>query len=305
MSTASTPKPPKAGKAAGFAASMLSSIKPSQGFAVIPPQASASAPDRYDGTQKARNVLEIPVDKIVRDPDQPRVEFDEEELARLAQSLRDHGLLQPIRVRWDEGRGKYVVLAGERRWRAAQLAGFATLTASVDDPAADRVLEIQLVENALRVDLNPVEKANAYRRLMDAKGWSQTELAEHLSLHKASVSRTLALLGLPAEIQVQVEQGQISPSAGAILARVEDPAEQAALAVQSAEVKVPRKSLRADAAASSPRTPRARPRTKAPVLHKAQKTIEGGTIWIQYQDDQDLGLLALLKLYVAELEAEA
>ena len=91
------------------------------------PASAPSAPARWQGVTKMRNAVEIPVDKIAPDPDQPRDEFDEDSLGRLAESLRTRGQLQPVRVRWDEGRERYMILVGERRWRAARMAGFPVL----------------------------------------------------------------------------------------------------------------------------------------------------------------------------------
>ena len=267
---------------------MKTSLRPevAGGVDLLGPPPSSNGPDRFAGTVRAKNILEIPVAQIVRDPEQPREEFDEDELARLAASLKYHGQLQPIRVRWDQDRGKYIVIAGERRWRAAQVAGLATLTATVDDPDPERILEQQLVENALRLDLNPLEKANAYRRLMDARGWSQTELADRLNVHKASVSRSLALLDLPEPVQARVAEGSMSASVAAEIARVADPVEQEALAIQVAETGVTLRQLRADPPARSPRPARAKStKAPAPVMQKAQARLEGGTLWIQYQDE--------------------
>jgi ParB family chromosome partitioning protein len=172
------------------------------------------------------------VDRIDRDPDQPREEFDNESLARLADSLKTKGQLQPIRVRWEESRGIYTLLAGERRWRAAKMAGLAELQCVIHESAldADDRLALQLVENALRDDLKPVEQARAYKRLLDAKGWTMTELATELGIHQTSVSRALALLDLPCTVQERVEQGVLAPSSAAEIAKIADPEEQQTVA---------------------------------------------------------------------------
>jgi ParB family chromosome partitioning protein len=174
----------------------------------------------------------IPVAKIDRDPHQPRQEFDEEELARLAESLRIRGQLQPIRVRWDEGRGMYVILAGERRWRAAAMAGLDRLSCVIHqgDLTEEDTLAMQLVENALRTDLKPVEQARAYRRLMDARGYSTRELATELHVAQTSVVRALSLLGLPADVQVRVEGGELAATVAAELTKLPDPTLQAEVA---------------------------------------------------------------------------
>ena len=146
---------------------------------------------RYDGVTRPKDALTIPVAKLSPDPDQPRREFDEDELQRLAESLRTKGQLQPIRVRWVEAEKAWVIVSGERRWRAAKLAGLATL-ACVEvkgEPTADEILEDQLIENALRTDLKPGEQATAYKTLMDRRGLSAHQLAERLSLSTMTVTR--------------------------------------------------------------------------------------------------------------------
>jgi ParB family chromosome partitioning protein len=190
----------------------------------LDPSTAVGMPARLKGLGKEKGAARIPVDRIDRDPEQPREEFDEDALQRLADSLRIRGQLQPIRVRWDEGRGVYVILLGERRWRAARMAGLTELSCVIHDGslAADEKLAIQVVENALR--------AKAFRSLMDAKGWSTRELATELNLGQASVVRALSLLDLPAKVQDQVEQGALPPSVAYEVARLEDPAAQAEIA---------------------------------------------------------------------------
>jgi ParB family chromosome partitioning protein len=196
------------------------------------PAQATGRPPRLEGVRGDRSAALIALNRIDRDSDQPRTEFDEDGLARLAASLRQKGQLQPIRVRWDEGRGMYVILAGERRWRAARMAGLTELQCVIHDGALsveDR-LALALVENALRDDLKPVEQARAYRRLMEARGWTMTELAAELAVHQTSVSRALALLDLPAEVQERVEQGGLAASAAAEIAKLDRVEDQVAVA---------------------------------------------------------------------------
>lgn len=191
-----------------------------------------SVPDRWRGVERSRDMAMIPVAKIVRDPNQPRQEFDEEDLARLAESLRIRGQLQPIRVLWQEDGGMYIVLAGERRWRAAQMAGLEKLACVIHEGALtdEEKLVIQLVENALRADLKPVEQARAYRRLMDTRGYSTRELAAELHIAQTSVVRALSLLDLPAEVQGRVEGGELAATVAAELTKLPDPVLQAEVA---------------------------------------------------------------------------
>ncbi|WP_435011964.1 ParB/RepB/Spo0J family partition protein (plasmid) [Tundrisphaera lichenicola] len=189
-------------------------------------------PARLQGIAKDKDAALIPVDRIVRDEAQPREEFDEDALGRLAESLRTRGQLQPIRVRWDEGRGAYVVIMGERRWRAASMAGLATLRCVVQEipETPEELLALQLVENALREDLKPIEQAKAYRRLMDAHGWSGSQVARELSVDQSVVSRALSLLELPEAVQAQVDAGTLAVRSAAEIARIDDPETQRKLA---------------------------------------------------------------------------
>jgi ParB family transcriptional regulator, chromosome partitioning protein len=187
-----------------------------------------AVPARLQGVAKDKDAAVIPVDRIVRDEAQPREEFDAAALGRLAESLRTRGQLQPIRVRWDEGRGAYVIIMGERRWRAAGLAGLAALRCVVQEAPAspEELLALQLVENALREDLRPIEQARAYRRLMDARGWSGSQVARELAVDQSVVSRALSLLGLPEAIRAQVDSGTLAVRAAAEIARLPDPETQ-------------------------------------------------------------------------------
>jgi ParB family transcriptional regulator, chromosome partitioning protein len=191
--------------------------------------------------------LSIPVDDIVPDPGQPRKEFAAEALERLAADLRARGQLLPVRVRWDAAADRWVLVSGERRWRAARRAGLATLAAIEDRPDLDpaAILEAQLVENCLRDDLKPVEQAHAFRALMDARGLSKVELAARLHLSPPDVSKALALLDLPASVRTRVDAGQVSPSAGYELSRAADPATAEALAAEVAAGRLTRDQVRA------------------------------------------------------------
>src|SRR5262245_47038592 len=129
---------------------------------------------RPDGATRSRAAFEIEIDRIVADPDQPRQDFEPEALERMAVSLKHSGQLVPVRVRRDEGQGGYVLIAGERRWRAARMAGLKTLSCVVHDGPlsdADRLAQ-QLMENCVREDLRPIEQARGFSTLMREHGWS-------------------------------------------------------------------------------------------------------------------------------------
>lgn len=192
---------------------------------------ASTIPARLQGLIKSKAAAEIPVDKIVPDPGQPRDEFDDDALARLAESMRTRGQLQPIRVRWEEARESYIIVCGERRWRAARMAGLSTVSCVIGEgeisPA--ELLALQVVENALREDLKPIEQARAYRALMDLHGWSGNQVSKELAIAQSSVVRALALLDLPAEIQGRVAAGDLAPSVAYQVSRIEDPEAQAAI----------------------------------------------------------------------------
>jgi ParB family transcriptional regulator, chromosome partitioning protein len=186
----------------------------------------------YEGRSRMKEAATIRRDRIIPDPNQPRTEFDEDELEQLAGSLRDRGQLQPVRVRYDAQADFYVIVLGERRWRAAGLAGIETMACVVvdGDVTPEDLLEDQLVENALRSDLRPVELARSYQSLMTARGLSQRALAERLHVSPASVAKALALLSLPEKIQQEVDAGAIGPDTAYQLSKVEDTQEQTELA---------------------------------------------------------------------------
>jgi ParB family chromosome partitioning protein len=194
---------------------------------------SGDVASRMAGLANLAGASMIPVERIIPDADQPRREFDEGPLLDLAESLKSRGQLQPIRVRWSQAAGHYVVIVGERRWRAARMAGMESIACVIvqGNASPEELLEDQLVENAIRENLKPVEQATAYRTLMDARGWSLRDLASRLHVHFTSIQKSLALLDLDPRVQESIESGELAAStAQAIAANIEDPAEQVEVA---------------------------------------------------------------------------
>jgi len=187
---------------------------------------------KYQGCTRIKSALSIQVDRLVPDPNQPRKEFEPEALVQLAESLKERGQLQPIRVRWDAAMERWVIIAGERRWRASVQAGLPTITAveATKPLTEDEILEEQLIENCVREDLRPIEQARAYKALIDSRGISQRQLAEKLRIAQATVAKTLALLSLPEEIRASVDASEIGPAEAYQLSRIDDPEEQTAMA---------------------------------------------------------------------------
>ena len=199
-------------------------------------------------------LVELPVGCIEHDPDQPRTEGDFESLERLARSLVGHGQLQPIVVRPTSEPGRFRLILGERRWRAAQLAGRDTVAAVIRDVdrTGEDVFELQVVENSLREDLSPMDQARAFRSLMERRGWSASKLAESLHLHRATVTRALALLGLPGAVQDHLDEGRLPADVARELLRLESPEDQIALADRVAAGEVDRRTAIEEARRSSP-----------------------------------------------------
>ena len=151
----------------------------------------------------------LPIHKVEPNPDQPRRDFDEEELQALADSIATHGVVQPLTVR-EMPNGYYQIIAGERRWRAARLAGLSEVPAVVMEADARKTMELALIENLQRQDLNPVEEAMGYHALMADYGLTQEETAERVGKSRPAVANALRLLSLDPEVLLMVRKGTLS-----------------------------------------------------------------------------------------------
>ena len=239
---------------------------------------ACSQPTRFAGVSVSRDLVQIETGRIEPDPAQPREDFEPEALARLAESLKTRGQLQPIRVRWDEPAGVYRIVCGERRWRAAKGVGIANMSCVVVDRPMDagELLAVQLVENALREDLKPVEQARAYRSLVEANGWSVRQLCRELSLELSSVSRVMSLLGLPESIQAEIDSGRMGVRTGSDIAKIKDPEEKARVIAEVAAAPADQKIHRADVAHVARRAG-----AKAPQRLETVK-VDGGSITVKW-----------------------
>ena len=176
------------------------------------------------------SVQKIALDKIIPNRFQPRRVFDEEKLNELAQSIKEHGLTQPIVVVYDAGLDKYEIVVGERRFRASQLAGLTEIDALVHKALTDQQMcALALIENIQREDLNPIETALGYRNLMNKFNISQTDLAQYCGKSKGAVSNSLRLLDLPQHMQDALQEGTITEGHGKALLMLADPAKKEAL----------------------------------------------------------------------------
>lgn len=200
----------------------------------VEPQLSPVSAAKDVGRRRLQNVGEIDIERVVADPEQPRQEFSDEAIRRLATSIRTKGQLLPIHVRWSDELTKWVIVSGERRWRAAKAAGLPTVDCyfTEDDMSASERLEHQLVENLLREDLRPIEEARAFQNLMTLNGWTGNQTAEALNIPASKISRALALLDLPPDVQEQVDAGILAARSAYEVSKLPDDAGRRALAAK-------------------------------------------------------------------------
>lgn len=184
------------------------------------------------GDGKNSGVREIRISLIEPDRNQPRSDFDEERLNELAENIRQHGVLQPILVR-PFGEDRYMIVAGERRWRAARKAGLSEIPALIRELTELEAAQIALIENIQREDLNPIEEAKAYRRLSDEFGMKQEDIARIVGKSRAAVSNSMRLLNLIPEVQEAVSSKQISAGHAKVLCGVENAEQQKILMLQA------------------------------------------------------------------------
>lgn len=183
-------------------------------------------------TQKKENntgVLEIDINKIKPNPNQPRKNFDQDALNDLAASIKVHGIVQPI-VLNQQPDGQYLIIAGERRWRAANICGLKTVPAVIKNYTDKQIKEISIIENLQREDLNPIEAAKAIKELMDEYGLTQETVSDRIGKSRSNVANTLRLLSLYPDVMEMVEKGKISSGHARCLVVIEDPKEQIRLA---------------------------------------------------------------------------
>ncbi|WP_263451351.1 ParB/RepB/Spo0J family partition protein [Hyalangium gracile] len=210
-----------------------------RGLSALIPQAgpAAAANTVAEPAPAARNgVLKLPIESIHRDKEQPRRYFDETKLAELTESIKVQGVLQPVLVRKDGN--SYKLIAGERRWRAAQAAGLKEVPALVREVTEAQAFELALVENIQRADLNPIEEAEGYQRLMEEFKLTQEQISQRVGKERSTVANALRLLSLPEDVKGLVADGSLSMGHARALLGVPRLPEMQALAVQVAEKKL-------------------------------------------------------------------
>lgn len=179
-------------------------------------------PPRQDAGMAGGGVITLLVSDVMPDPDQPRKHFGDDELAGLAASIKEQGVIQPILVRPAKD-GKHAIIAGERRWRATQVAGLTEVPVLIRDVGEDGGAEIALIENVQRVDLNPMEEADAYARLRDVFGRKPAEIATSVGKSRSHVANMLRLTALPTEVRALVVTGTLSMGHARALLSADEP----------------------------------------------------------------------------------
>ena len=178
---------------------------------------------------RGAHVMEIEINRLDPNPHQPRQEFDDQSLQELAESIAVHGIIQPILVTRGTG-GRYTIVAGERRWRAARKCGLPTIPAILKEMDDQALMEVALIENLQRADLNPVEEAEAIRLLMDAYGMTQEEVAARVGKSRPAVANALRMLALTPDVLEMVRDGRLSSGHGRAILAVSDATAQKELA---------------------------------------------------------------------------
>ena len=186
---------------------------------------------------KQSGVTELDINKIYPNPNQPRKRFDEEALQELANSIKLHGIIQPIVVNKEDD-DKYMIIAGERRWRASRIAGLNVVPVVIKNYTEKQVKEVSLIENLQREDLNPIEAARAIKQLMEEYNFTQEAVADRIGKSRSNITNTLRLLTLYPEVVKMVEDGRLSAGHARALVVIEDTNQQIKLARQSADGKM-------------------------------------------------------------------
>lgn len=179
-------------------------------------------------TNGSSSISEIPLNQIIANPNQPRREFDETALSELAESIKNVGIVQPITLRMMEN-GVYQIIAGERRWRASQMAGLQSIPAYIRTADDENMMQMALVENIQREDLNAIEVALAYQHLIEKYNLKQEELSEQIGKNRATIANTLRLLKLPAQVQMAIKNKRIDKGHARALLGLADPTLQVKL----------------------------------------------------------------------------
>ncbi|KRT63591.1 MAG: chromosome partitioning protein ParB, chromosome partitioning protein, ParB family [Chloroflexi bacterium CSP1-4] len=241
-----------------------------------------------EGSSRATSIRNVPLERIEANPEQPRLSFDEATLAELSASVREHGVLQPVLVRPLPG-GRYQLIAGERRWRAAKMAGLATVPAMIEIIDDDTALEIAIIENLQREDLSPLDEALMYERMTQEHGYSVRKLAQKLGKDKGYIENRLRLADAPAEIKQLVSLRKDTLSHAYELLKIEDPRKRRRLSEQVARGELSLVKLREKIEGRRPRVTDNEERPRAAAHADGAEEIEASAAWTGVRHPVPLG----------------
>lgn len=248
----------------------------------------ADLPDTGDD---AAGAATLPLREIEPDPEQPRKKFDEDALSGLAASIQENGLLQPIAVRPKRIGTGYLIIAGERRWRAARLAGLTEVPVLIKDVTDEQAAALALIENLQREDLDPIEVAEGCRQLIEKYGLTQETAAKRLGKSRSAVTNSLRLLGLPEDVRARVSDGTLSAGHAKVLLGLPEPnlIRAAAQEVTERGLNVRQTEALCKKLARPPKPPRPKPdaftRPKRAVeVEAALKEVTGSEVHVEYKD---------------------
>lgn len=272
-----------------------------------PDMGEAEKPSFVPSEISSNAVIQLEVERIRPNPRQPRTRFDEQEMAELAVSIREHGVIQPLIVKQEAKTGDYLLIAGERRLQAARLAGLERVPVILREASDQELIELALIENVQRADLSPLETAEAYRQLTEDFLLSHEEVAARVGKSRVSITNTLRLLHLPQSVKQAIAQGQISEGhARALLALPTSQAQAAALqTVVARELNVRQTEELARKFTGRKEIPPARETPVSPELVDLEERLrsrlatkvdistgkKGGTITIYYYSQEELNAL--------------
>ena len=254
----------------------------------------------------ATGIQQVPIDQIEPNPRQPRVKIDKDALEELAASIVEHGIIQPLIVSEDPVSGKYILVAGERRWHAAQLAGLSMVPVIERTVTEQGQLEIALIENLQRTDLTPLEMAEAYRQLADNFSLTHEQIAERVGKSRTSVTNTLRLLNLPDQVRKSLAEGLITEGhARALLGLANNQAQRAALSAvlnQDLNVRQTEALVKKMSGERPPQKPKPQPRPEARAMESQLRNFletkvslnegkQGGRLVIYYYSDEELNTI--------------
>ena len=279
--------------------------------ALLPGSRSAGAgtaanapPNASQRPEPLGHSLQVPLDRIEANPLQPRTVFQVERLSELAQSIRENGIIQPLVVR--KAGDRYQLVAGERRWRAARLAGLSEVPVVVQDFAEGRLLEITLIENIQREDLNPIEVAQAFQRLSQELGLSHEQIAQRTGKDRTTITNMIRLLKLPGEVQILLAEQRLSMGHARAILGLDSPDMQVEVAQKAAALgssvrqveKLVQKLTASTQTEAQPEAPRQDPNVKAAIsemervlgtrVRIVEKTEQRGRIEIEYYSMDEL-----------------